>query len=755
MDISRLRLPRTDSAHYARRVIPVLLLIGVMGVTEAQAANILIVTGTDSAAITAGNVLNTDLSGTNTVTIVNTGVPADILTPGYTQIFDTRYDNNPALTVGEQNQYLAFLNAVPGNTIFLMGENAAFNARNTPLNAFIALAGGGAVPVPSRTVNGPQTVNPPFTGPNSVLSLGIPTITYAACGLVASAGTGAFATAQTGGGCAIYFGLGTLQNAPLGAMVVVYDVNFIATAPTGSAVHEVPFRENLEQFASDPTTPPTVTSISPSSGSTAGGTSVIITGVGFTEATGVTIGGVAATSVIVLSDTSVTAVTSAGTGGPASVVVATASGISTANALYTYTDASAAPPFQMYSLLSVGLQVVENESLIVSGVAAVAANQVGLWQAATTTPWLTLNLAAGAFPGVATMTANAAGLAVGTYNGSVTVTSGGQTLIIPVTLNVLPPQSLTASPAVISFVSGYPHGSATGFDIQIGPAGVAFTAQTSAVSSGWLSVSPASGVGPATIHVVIDPSQAIQGNYRDSIVIVSPGSPNSPLSVPVAMAVSAFVPTLSQQVNSATGAGPDHTVAPNEIVSLSLSDFSCPAQPVISLNGTPVAWSYYTSGAIDYAVPANVTPPAILSVACNGVTAWSFNGLNVAATIPGIVTLTGTAAGQAAAKNANGITNGATAAAIRGGYISVYVTGFGVFAAESPDGLRRLAGSVTAQIGGVPAIVEYAGEAPGNTDGLQQINLLVPAGGPIGTSLPVMLWVNGTPTQTTATIAVQ
>ncbi len=752
MNNSRLRLSKAVPGYYASCNLPVLFLLGLLGITDAHAANILVVTGTDTAAIEAGTHLNTDLSGTNTVTVVNTGVPGSLA--GYTQIFDTRYDNHPAFTVGEQGQYLAFLNAAPGNTLFLMGENVAFNVRNIPVNAFIALAGGGTIAAPVMTVNGPETVNPPFAGPNSVLTNGIPTITYAACGLVTSSGTGAFATQQAGGGCAIYFGLGTLQNALLGALVVVYDVNFIATAPTGPAVHEVPFRLNLEQFASDPTTPPTVTSISPSSGSVAGGTAVTITGVGFTGTTGVTIGGTAATSITVVGDTSITANTPPGTQGLASVVVTTPDGINSANSLYTYADATP-PPFQMYSLLPVNLQVVQNGTLIVSGDALIAANQFGLWQATTTTPWLTLNASAGPFPGVASMNANAAGLAVGTYNGSITVASDGQTLVIPVTLMVLAPQSLTANPAVISFASGYPAASATGYDIQIGPAGVAFTASTSADSSGWLTVSPASGVGPATIHVTIDPSHATQGRYQDTITIASPGSPNSPLSIPVTMAVSAFLPTLSQQVNSATGAGPDHTVAPNEIVSLSLSDFSCDAQPVVSLNGTPVAWSSYTSGAIDYAVPANVIQPSILSVACNGVTAWSFNGLYVAATIPGIVTLTGSQAGQAAAKNANGLTNGSAAAASRGSYVSVYVTGFGVFAAESADGLRRLAGTVTAQIDGVPTTVEYAGEAPENTDGLQQINLMVPPNGSVGNALPLMLWVNGTPTQTTATIAVQ
>ena len=45
------------------------------------------------------------------------------------------------------SQYLAFLNAAAGNTIFLMGENSgpSFATRNTAISQFIALAGGGTI----------------------------------------------------------------------------------------------------------------------------------------------------------------------------------------------------------------------------------------------------------------------------------------------------------------------------------------------------------------------------------------------------------------------------------------------------------------------------------------------------------------------------------------------------------------------------------------------------------------------------------
>ncbi len=63
--------------------------------------------------------------------------------------------------------------------------------------------------------------------------------------------------------------------------------------------------------ATDLGTAPTVTSVSPNSGTTAGGTAVTITGTNFATGATVTFGGTAATNVVVASSTSITATTPA------------------------------------------------------------------------------------------------------------------------------------------------------------------------------------------------------------------------------------------------------------------------------------------------------------------------------------------------------------------------------------------------------------------------------------------------------------
>jgi hypothetical protein len=98
-------------------------------------------------------------------------------------------------------------------------------------------------------------------------------------------------------------------------------------------------------------TPPTVDTIDPPQGASTGGTPVTISGSSFTGATGVTIGGVAATHVILVNDTTITCTTPAGTIGTVNVVVRTPNSPhdDPVNQLFTYvlglpTVTSVSPP---------------------------------------------------------------------------------------------------------------------------------------------------------------------------------------------------------------------------------------------------------------------------------------------------------------------------------------------------------------------------------------------------------------------------
>ena len=85
-----------------------------------------------------------------------------------------------------------------------------------------------------------------------------------------------------------------------------------------------------------PVSEPTISAVNPNTGATTGGTAITITGTNLTGASSVRVGSGYATSVVVVNDTTVTAVTPAGTAGAKNVSVTTAGGIATLTAGFTY-----------------------------------------------------------------------------------------------------------------------------------------------------------------------------------------------------------------------------------------------------------------------------------------------------------------------------------------------------------------------------------------------------------------------------------
>ena len=109
-------------------------------------------------------------------------------------------------------------------------------------------------------------------------------------------------------------------------VVVVSSTTITATTPAGSA-GAVTVTVTVSGQSGSLTNgftyvvPPTVSSVSPNSGPTAGGTAVTITGTNFAAGATVTFGGTAATNVVVVSSTTITATTPAAAAGAVTVTV--------------------------------------------------------------------------------------------------------------------------------------------------------------------------------------------------------------------------------------------------------------------------------------------------------------------------------------------------------------------------------------------------------------------------------------------------
>ena len=294
-------------------------------------------------------------------------------------------------------------------------------------------------------------------------------------------------------------------------------------------------------------------------------------------------------------------------------------------------------------------------------------------------------------------------------------------------------------------------------------------------------VTPGSGTLPALLNVSISAAvlaALAPGSYSGSIRIDSQGSTNTPQTISVSLVVASLAPTVSTVRNSASyQAG---AIAPGEILYI---EGSAIGPPTLTIATTNPSWPTTLA---NVQVTFDGIPAPILYVMNNKlsvVVPWAISGrlntqlivkyqnqssnalnLQVTSVAPGLYTTDASGAGQAAILNyhTNGTIdiNASNRPIERGGAIAVYGTGgglttpLGVDGAVTPAILYPLGARVTAFINGQPVIVLYSGGAPGLLSGAIQVNILIPADSPTGNQ-PLVILVNGVPTQANTTVNIQ
>jgi uncharacterized protein (TIGR03437 family) len=135
--------------------------------------------------------------------------------------------------------------------------------------------------------------------------------------------------------------------------------------------------------------------------------------------------------------------------------------------------------------------------------------------------------------------------------------------------------------------------------------------------------------------------------------------------------------------------------------------------------------------------------------------------LPVTATAPALFTANASGTGQASILNQDNSVNSTANPASRGSVVSLWATGEGLTDPPGVDGrlavgvLPAPVASVTVNIGGQAATVQYAGAAPGLMPGVLQINVQVPQGAQTGNNVPVHITVGGVSSQDGVTLSVR
>jgi uncharacterized protein (TIGR03437 family) len=272
-----------------------------------------------------------------------------------------------------------------------------------------------------------------------------------------------------------------------------------------------------------------------------------------------------------------------------------------------------------------------------------------------------------------------------------------------------------------------------------------------------------------------------------TLAVTNPAPPNNPSQAPVTTLFTVSDPTIpliTSVVNAAsylstsvwTGTSPNPvtsgttTVSPREIISIFGQNLG-PTQLITAApSGSPQAFPNILDGIqVAFFIGSNtlvyapiimvsnnqinaVVPVAVAAVINTTNPSVSVQVLNTNTTPaaatqpfnvmvvpedPGAFTFGGLGQGQAAVLDYDNATqtysiNAAKNAAARGSTILIYVTGMGDLAAPVADGVVATAAAgladntVRVDIAGQPAVVSYAGAAPGAVAGLVQINAIIP-----------------------------
>ena len=179
----------------------------------------------------------------------------------------------------------------------------------------------------------------------------------------------------------------------------------------------------------------------------------------------------------------------------------------------------------------------------------------------------------------------------------------------------------------------------------------------------------------------------------------------------------------------------------------------------ISFDGTAAPLIYALAGQVSAIVPYEVSgkQQTVVQYSYNGVVSNNVT-LQVAPSAPAIFTQNASGSGPGLVLNGGTTLNTAANPAAGGSVIALLATGGGTVMGGATDGaLAPGAGNQTqpvlATIGGVTATVGYAGPAPGEVNGVMQVNITAPTG--MTGAQPLVITVGGVASQSGVTVFVK
>lgn len=377
---------------------------------------------------------------------------------------------------------------------------------------------------------------------------------------------------------------------------------------------------------------------------------------------------------------------------------------------------------------------------------------------------------------------NPAGLAQGTYSGTIVVSTGtGTPATISVVLIVPPPAAVLTSYSLTAASSPIP-----GLPGPLTIYGSGFVKG----ASGKVYLNGALGAGqPNYIYIepeslaVVD-ANTVQfytgvGSETPITIAVSVTNPGSVESNALPVLIGPPSPSITGVQNSAFASQPNsiQPVAPGEMITITGLDFGSPVgisapansgtpstqlgNTQVLFNGVAVPITYVSFSQINALAPFSLNGALTANIAVNylGVTSAPVT-VQVVPSMTGLFTANSTGTGQGYILNQDGTLNSAANPAAAGSTVTVFATGMGATNPPIPDGTVPQSSNippvlpVAAMIGTQAANVVSAYAAPGLI-GIFAASVQVPSGVSSGSAIPIQLGVGASQSQTGVTIAIK
>jgi uncharacterized protein (TIGR03437 family) len=403
--------------------------------------------------------------------------------------------------------------------------------------------------------------------------------------------------------------------------------------------------------------------------------------------------------------------------------------------------------------------------------------------------WLVVTPANATPPAAATVSVDPTGLVPGIYTAYVSIGSiayGSIQSSVPVTLTITDGPPISVAPSGLFDQAGpmppQPH------EIGVTAAGNAAVPFSVAVQGGdgWLSVTPASGVTPATLTASYSSAAMVSGTYAANIVITPGTAGNAETVIPVSVIMNPQYAAMAPHVSAVMNGGSYEMgqVSPGGLVSI-FGDRLGPVTPayltldatgkvaaslggvVVTFDGVPAPLLYVSATQINAVVPYEVAEHQNVDIAVAYGGAVSNEPTLYSSTAqPGVFTQNGSGTGPGAILNQDSSLNTEANPAAVGSVVQIFMTGEGLTTpAQATGAVTEVNTSgagpltpapqqaVSVTIGGQPAPLEFAGEAPGDVAGVLQVNATVPA--VASGANPITVQVGANSSQTGVTVWVK